>query len=146
MHTYEICAGIAEQTVQYSHNWLVITIQEGHACLEPNCYYSGITDQTIHALVANGLHGMREMIGDLTCQACQAGFSRRRKSPLYRLKTQSKIVEKVMLLETRGVETSVLEEVYRVRNSTLRTWLTRGGEYGRKLGDRFVCELLLDQV
>jgi hypothetical protein len=47
---------------------------EGHACLEPNCYSSGITDQTIHALVANGSHGRREKIGDLTCQACQAGF------------------------------------------------------------------------
>jgi transposase len=119
---------------------------EGHACLEPNCYYSGITDQTIHALVANGSHGTREKIGDLTCQACQAGFSRRRNTPLYRLKTPSEVVEKVMLLEAHGVETSVLEKVYQVRESTIRTWLTRGGEHGRKLHDRFFRNLLLDHV
>lgn len=119
---------------------------EGHACLDPNCYYSGITDQTIHALVANGSHGAREKIGDLTCQACQAGFSRRRNTPLYRLKTPSEVVEKVMLLEAHGVETSVLEEVYQVRESTIRTWLTRGGEHGRKLHDRFFRNLLLDHV
>jgi IS1 family transposase len=119
---------------------------EGHACLEPDCYYYGLTDQTIHALVANGSHGTREKIGDLTCQACQAGFSRRRNPPLYRLKTPSETIEKVMLLEAHGVETSVLEEVYQVRESTIRTWLTRGGEHGRKLHDRFFRNLLLDHV
>ena len=80
---------------------------EGHACLEPGCYYYGITDQTIHAL---------------------------------------EVVEKVMLLEADGVETAVLEEVYRVRESTIRTWLARGGEHGRKLHDRFFRDLLLDHV
>ncbi len=118
----------------------------GHACLNPDCYYYGITNQTIHALVANGSHGTREKIGDLTCQACQAGFSCRRNTPLYRLKTPSEVVEKVMLLEAHGVETSVLEEVYQVRESTIRTWLTPGGEHGRKLHDRFFRNLLLDHV
>ncbi len=50
---------------------------EGHACLEPGCYYFGVTAQSTHALVSNGTHGKKEKIGDLTCQACQKGFSRR---------------------------------------------------------------------
>jgi IS1 family transposase len=122
------------------------SITEGHACLEPECYYYGITDQTIHALVADGSHGKREKIGDLICQACQAGFSRRRNTPLYRLKTPSEVVQKIMLLEAHGVETAVLEGVYQVRESTIRTWLARGGEHGRKLHDHFFRNLLLDHV
>ncbi|MCG2783637.1 MAG: hypothetical protein L6461_00880 [Anaerolineae bacterium] len=119
------------------------SLTDGHACLDPDCYYFGITDQAIHALVANGSHGTREKIGDLTCQA---GFSRRRNTPLYRLKTPSEVVEKVMLLEAHGVETAVLQEVYRVRESTIRTWLTRAGEHGRKLHDHFFRDLLLEHV
>ncbi len=119
---------------------------EGHACLDQDCYYYGITDQTIHALVANGAHGTRERIGDLTCQASQAGFSRRRNAPLYRLKTPSQVVEKVMFLEAHGVETAVLEEVYQVRESTIRIWLACGGEHGRKLHNHLFRNLLLDHV
>jgi len=119
---------------------------EGHACLEPDCYYFGINDQAVHALVADGSHGKREKIGDLTCQACQAGFSRCRNTQLYRLKTPSEVVEKVMFLEAHGVETAVLKEVYQVRESTIRTWLARGGEHGRKLHDRFFRNLLLDHI
>jgi len=55
-------------------------------------------------------------------------------------------VEKVMLLEAHGVETAVLEEVYQVRENTIRTWLARGGKHGRKLHDRFFRNLLLDHV
>ncbi|MCG2787630.1 MAG: hypothetical protein L6461_21295 [Anaerolineae bacterium] len=77
-----------------------------------------ISAETI-ALIANGSHGKREKIGGLTCQACQTGFSRRRNTPLYRLKTPSQVVEKVILLEAHGVETSVLEDVYQVRESTI---------------------------
>jgi hypothetical protein len=51
--------------------------------------------------VADGSHGKQEKIGDLVCQACQAGFSRRRNTPLYRLKTPSDGVEKVMFLEAQ---------------------------------------------
>jgi len=36
---------------------------EGPACLEPDCYYYGITDQTIHALVANGSLGREKKLG-----------------------------------------------------------------------------------
>ena len=92
----------------------------GIACLKPDCYYCGITDQTIHALIANGSPGKRKDRGP-TCQACQARFSRRRNTPLYQLKTPSQVVKKVTLLETHGVETSVLEDVYQVRESTITT-------------------------
>jgi transposase-like protein len=119
---------------------------EGYACVKPDCYYCGVTDQSLHPLVANGSHGEGEKIDDLTCQDCQAGFSRRRNTVLYRLKTPSEVVEKVMLLEAYGVETSVIEEVYQVRESTIRTWLARGGEHRRKLHDHFFHDLLLDHV
>jgi hypothetical protein len=70
----------------------------------------------------------------------------REKSPHYRLKTPSEIVKKVILLEAHGVETSVIEEVYQVRESTIRTKLTRGGEHGRKLHEHFFRNLLLEHV
>ena len=44
------------------------------------------------------------------------------------------------------METSVLEEVYQVRESTIRTWLTRGGEHGCNFEDHFFRNLLLDHV
>lgn len=43
------------------------SLTEGHACLEPDCYFYEVTDLTIHALVAEGAHGKREKIGDLVC-------------------------------------------------------------------------------
>lgn len=65
---------------------------------------------------------------------------------MYRLRTPSEVVEKIMALEAYGVDTSVLEEVYEVGESTIRTWLARCGEHGLKLHDRFFRNLLLDHV
>lgn len=118
---------------------------EGHACLKPDCIHYGITDQTIHALVANGSHRV-EKIGDLTCLACQAEFSRRRNTVLHRLKTPSETAEKIRNLEAHGVDTAVLETVFGVKGSTIMTWRTRSGEHGRKLHERFFQNLGLEHV
>jgi hypothetical protein len=42
---------------------------EGYFCPSKSCEYYRITDEKIHALVANGKHGRQEIIQDLKCQA-----------------------------------------------------------------------------
>lgn len=65
---------------------------------------------------------------------------------LYRLKTQSGMVEKILWLLALGVDASALEEVFGVREITIRTWLCRSGMQGRKLHERFMVELDLIHV
>jgi hypothetical protein len=55
---------------------------QGHACRRPGCPYHGITDATIHALVADGRHGRSDRIQDFRCQACGSKVT-----ALYQLKT-----------------------------------------------------------
>lgn len=42
---------------------------QGYACPHSNCKYGGITDGTVHALIAYGHHGRHEPIQDLYCKA-----------------------------------------------------------------------------
>jgi IS1 family transposase/transposase-like protein len=119
---------------------------EGYFCSNPNCDYYRITDEPIHALVANGKHGTQEAIQDLKCQACGKKFSTRRNTILYRLKTHSTLVEKILWLLVLGVDASALEEVFGVREITIRTWLCRSGMQGKKLHERFMAELELVHV
>lgn len=65
---------------------------------------------------------------------------------MYRLKTPSWIVEKILWLLALGVEISALEEVFGVSEGTIRTWLCRSGKHGRKLHERFMLGLELAQV
>jgi transposase-like protein len=128
---------------------------QGYACPNPACGYHTITDANIHALVSYGTHGRQEVIQDLFCQACRhtlalAGSAReftvRRHTVLYRLKTHSQKVQLVLWLLAVGVDISALEEALQIRESTLRTWLTRSGEHSRKLHNRFVAELDLVHI
>jgi len=96
--------------------------------------------------VGYGGHGKQEHILDLKCQSCGKKFTTRRNTVLYRLKTPSGIVEKIMWLMALGVDASALEEVFGVREITIRTWLCRSGMQGRKLHERFMAELELIQV
>ena len=100
----------------------------------------------MHALVWDGSHGKYEEIRDLKCQACGKKFTIRKTTLLYRLKTQSGMVEKIMWLLALGVDASALEEVFGVRENTIRTWLCQGGLQGRKLHERFMVELELIHV
>ena len=52
-------------------------------------------------------------------------------------------VERLVAL---GVDASALEEVFGVREVTIRTWLCRSGMQGKKLHERFMAELELVHV
>lgn len=97
---------------------------EGYFCPNEGSEYYGIADERIHALVGDGSHGKQEEIRDLKCQVCDKKFTVRKKV-LYRLKTHSGMVEKVLWLLALGVDASALEEVFGVREITIRTWLCR---------------------
>ena len=51
-----------------------------------------------------------------------------------------------MWLLALGVDASALEEVFGVREITIRTWLCRSGMQGKKLHERFMHELELIHV
>ena len=60
----------------------------GFACLNKQCDYFTIIDEAIHALVGNGKRGIRGDIQQFRCQACKTGFTCRRNTPLYYLRTR----------------------------------------------------------
>ena len=119
---------------------------EGYFCANLDCDYFGVRDEKIHALVWDGRHGKHEEIRDLKCQACRKKFTVRKNTVLYRLKTHSGVVEKIMWLIALGVDACALEEVFGVREITIRSWLWRSGVQGRKLHERFIVELELIHV
>jgi len=121
---------------------------EGYFCSNPACRYFGVTDPDIHAIVGKGKHpGVFGLIQNLQCQACHAGkFSVRRYTPLYCLKSDPDIVCKVLHFLALGVDASAIEEVYGIRESTIRTWLSRSGDHGRKLHDLFFTNLELVHI
>ena len=119
---------------------------EGYFCSNQSCEYYGIRDEVTHALVGYGKHGLHEAIRDIKCQACGKKFTARRNTVLYRLKSHSGLVEKVLWLQALGVDASALEEVFGVREVTIRTWLCRSGMQGQKLHERFMAELELIHV
>jgi len=114
---------------------------EGFACHTPACPYYDIPDQTRHALVADGPDGKHEPIPALRCQACGHKFTVRRQTVLYRLKTHSARVADALTFLAEGVDVSVLERVWHIREGTLRTWLTRAGLHAKKLQARIFQNL-----
>jgi len=119
---------------------------QGYFCSNITCEYYGISDENIHALVGYGNHGKQELIRDFKCQACRKKFTSRKNTVLYRLKTQSWLVEAIMWLMALGVDASALEEMFNVSEITIRTWLCRSGMQGKKLHERFMLELELIHV
>ncbi len=119
---------------------------QGYFCPNPECEDYRTTDESIHALVGYGNHGKQEQIRDLKCQACGKKFTSRRNTILYRLKTHSRLVEKILWLLALGVDASALEEVFSVQEITIRTWLCRSGMQGKKLHERFMLRLELIHV
>ena len=122
------------------------SVTEGYACDNPHCKYYGITNETIHALVADGSHGKYERIQDLVCQACGSKFMVRRPTVLYRLKTRSGRVAEALTFLAEGVDVSVLERVWGIAEGTLRTWLTRAGLHAEKLHEHFFQSLSFRQI
>jgi IS1 family transposase/transposase-like protein len=116
---------------------------EGFACPNPQCPYTGITDTHVHALVGDGRHGQAERIQTFRCQACRTTFSARRHTPLYRLKTPSHRVAKVLSALAEGLDPSAAERVFGYRQATITTWLSRAGEHAQTLHERFFRTLHL---
>ncbi len=98
----------------------------GFACPNPKCPYFAITDDQIHALVGDGKHGRAERIQTFRCQACRTTFSSRRHTPLYRLKTSSQQIARVLSALAEGLDASAAERVFGYQQATITTWLTRG--------------------
>lgn len=119
---------------------------QGYFCSNPDCYDYLVDDESIHALVGYGMHGKYEHIQDLRCQFCRKKFTVRRHTVLYRLKTLSTTVAKVLHLLVVGVDVSAIEEVFGIHEMTLRTWLSRSGMHGEKLHQRFFANLELTHI
>jgi transposase-like protein len=119
---------------------------ERYFCPNKSCEYYAITEEAIHALVGYGVHGTNEVIQDFKCQAFGKKFTSRRDTILYRLRTHSGLLEKIVWLLALGVDASALEEVFGVREITIRTWLCRSRMQGKKLHERILVELELVHV
>ncbi len=87
-------------------------VTAGFACPNPDCPYSGITDDQIHALAGCGGHGRHEYIQDLKGQACQTKFSVRYGTVLYRLKTPSRCVGEVLSAPAEGLSVGAAVRVF----------------------------------
>lgn len=83
---------------------------EGYFCPNIAGKYYGITEEGIHvhALVGYGKHGNQAEIRDFKCQACGRKFTTRRNTILYRLKSRSELVVKILWLLALGVDVSAL--------------------------------------
>ena len=119
---------------------------QNYFCSNQNCDYYLVTDQNVHALVGDGTHGKYELIQDFLCQACQSKFTCRKHTVLYRIKTHPKIVCLSLTLLARGIDINALADALEMREVTLRTWLSRSGDHGRKLHDHFITALELVHV
>lgn len=106
----------------------------------------GSPKKGIHEVVGYGTHGTQEVIQDFNCQACGKKFTARRNSILYQLKSHPALIEKILWLLALGEDASALEEVFGVREITIRTWLCRSGMQGKKLHEVFMAELELVHV
>lgn len=115
----------------------------GFACPNQQCVYFGITQASIHALVADGKHGRVEQIQTFCCQACRTMFSARRHTPLYWLKTPSQQVAVVLSALAERLDASATERVFGCRQATTTTWLSRRAARSklRRTGDNvwFLC-------
>ena len=119
---------------------------EGFACPNQQCPYAGITEAHIHALVGDGRHGQAEQIQTFRCQACRTTFSARRDTSLYRLKTPSQQIARVLSILSEGLDPAAAGRVFSYRRDTIITWLTRAGEHAQTLHERTFCSLQLPHL
>ncbi len=64
----------------------------------------------------------------------------------FRPNRENLTVAKLLRLLALGVDASALEEVFGVREITIRTWLCRSGMQSKKLQERYLAELKLVHV
>ncbi len=119
---------------------------QGYACPLSDCVYFRNTDAAVHALIGYGHYGRHEPIQDLYCKACKRKFTARRDSALYRLKAPSQRVAQALHAIAEGLSLRATARVFSISETTLRCWLARGGQYSRRLHERFLRALHLSHI
>jgi len=99
--------------------------------------YFGITDETIHALVAHAVEGQAEPIRRWRCQACGTTVSERHHTAMRWLKTPSWRVQEVVTAFGEGVDQAAAVRIFKHHPSTIARWLRRAGQLDQPLHDRF---------
>ncbi len=112
-------------------------VSEGYACPNQKCTYHGITDQTVHALVGDGVQGVKEAIQWWCCQACGDRFSARHDTGMRWLKTPSWRVQEVVTALGEGVDQAAAARIFGHHPTTIARWLKRAGQLDRPLHERF---------
>ena len=124
------------------------SLTEGRACKRVDCYYQGVSDSSIHALVFNGIKetAQGEPVQQYKCQWCQAKFSARRDTALYRLKTNAQEVKRVLHALAEGLSVSATSRVFEHRRQSIQTWADRGAVHMSKLHERVLHGLHLAHI
>jgi IS1 family transposase len=117
-------------------------VSEGYACPAKACTYYGITDQSVHALVGDGVDGVNEPIQWWRCQACGERFSARHDTGMRWLKTPSWRVQEVVTALGEGVDQAAAVRIFGHDPTTIARWLKRAGQLDQPLHDRFFQNLV----
>lgn len=123
-----------------------VLVSEGHACPNKACLYYGITDQHIHALVGDGIEGVREPIQWWRCQACGERFSERHDTAMRWLKTPSRRVQEVVTALGEGVDQAAAVRIFKHHPTTIARWLRRAGQLDKPLHDRFFSRFVAHYI
>jgi hypothetical protein len=110
------------------------------------CVYHGITDQSIHALVGDGVEGVAEPIQWWRCQACGERFSERHDTAMPWLKTPSWRVQEVVTALGEGVDQAAAVRIFGHHPTTIARWLRRAGQLDMPLHERFFKNMLSDYI
>ena len=105
------------------------------------CVYHGIRDESIHALVGDGVEGVAEPIQWWRCQACGERFSERHDTAMRWLKTPSWRVQEVVTALGEGVDQAAAARIFGHHPTTIARWLKRAGQLDRPLHERFFKDI-----
>jgi hypothetical protein len=102
---------------------------QGQSCPNKMCVYHGITDQSVHALVGDGVEGVAEAIQWWRCQACGDRFSERHDTAMPWLKTPSWRVQEVVTALGEGVDQAAAVRIFGHHPTTIARAASRAARY-----------------
>ena len=111
-------------------------VSEGQSCPNPSCGYHGIPDQSLPALVVEGVQGVKEAIQCWCCQACGERLSERHDTAMRCLKTPSWRVQEVVTALAEGVDQAAAVRIFGHHPTTIARWLKRAGQLDMPLHER----------
>ena len=116
---------------------------EGRCCHNEACYYWGVTNSAIHALVYDGGRHLAdgERVRLLKCQNCGSKFCGRRDTAMYWLKTSTKEVSRVMRALAEGVSISGTARIFEHGRPSIQRWANLGAAHMSKLHERMFSGL-----